>query len=81
MNRQDKLEIIKKWFIDNGLFFQINPRDDVAIEDYVFLLGSKIPDLYKYLRELDIVPKNSYQGLINLIEDQITLQSYKAIFK
>lgn len=80
MNRDQKFALIEKWLLENELYYKINPNDEEAIEDYVFSLGSKMSQLYRMLRENDLVPQNSYQQLISLIEDSIIIARHNVMF-
>ena len=80
MNRDQKFALIEKWLLENELYYQINPMDEDAIEDYVFALGSKMPQLYRMLRENDLVPQNSYHQLSSLIEDSIIIARHNVMF-
>lgn len=79
MNRQEKYNFIKNWLLENNLYYPIDPRNEEDIEDYVFALGSKMEDFYKALREKDIIPQNSYQALIELIQEKLVVEAHFAL--
>ena len=71
MTREDITETIHNWLLDNKLYYYISPMNDERVDEYMERLEDKLPELYRVLRELDIIPKDSYHKFVSIVESGI----------
>lgn len=81
MTKQQKSKLIKDWMKDQQLDIEINPTDIKMIEWYAQRLNAKIPELYKLLRDSDVVPENSLQQFIFMLESKLRDAQISAVMR
>ena len=80
MTREEKTNIVHKWLVEAELYYDINPSDENGIEEYIERLSPKLREFYIHLRSFDIVPENSYNQFLMVLEDRFNHGRMTGIF-
>ena len=73
-------DTIKNWLVENELYYRIEPADVKEIEKYRTEFFQKLPDLYQYLREREIIPRNSYDTFQRLLAREMNVAINNGMF-
>lgn len=80
MNREEKTDIVHKWLVEAELYYDIDPSDEKGIEEYIERLRPKLREFYQHLRSFDIIPENSYNQFLMILEDRFNYGRMTGIF-
>jgi len=80
MTRQEKLDTLKDFMTKEHIFYEVNPMNQKEMDDYMYRVKAKLPELYKFCIKLDIVKENSYDSFIHMLEHSINVGVNKALF-
>jgi len=78
MTTYDKL---KEWLTNQGLYYKLEPTNVSGIEAYLRALTQKMPELYKFCREAEVVPENSYNVFSQLVVREFKKQQTIAFIR
>jgi len=73
-------ETIKNWLVDNKLYYKIEPMDMPEIEKYRTDFFHKMPDLYRYLRERELIPRNSFDQFKRILTEEMNIAINNGMF-
>ena len=73
-------ELLKEWLTNQGLYYKLDPMNINGVEAYLRDLTQKMSELYRYCREADVVPENSFSAFSQLVVREFKKQHNQAIF-